>query len=241
MINQILVIDTETTGLDHEKDKVVEIGAVMVAYSPKKGKAKAKGTIKGSFQTLVNPLMKMPPYARAVHHLSDEDLKDAPLFDVALEELKEFSGKDKFWAAAQSAGFDSGFFPKKSKWICTWRCARHLWPDLESHSNQALRYALPDVNDWIEKAGADKAMPPHRALPDAWVTAHVVLKMLEGKTPDELLALTEEPILMKKIPFGMHRGTKFEELPASYLSWMCRQVDMDPDAKFSADYWLRQK
>jgi exodeoxyribonuclease X len=235
MISTVVVIDTETTGVDHEKDKVVEIGAVRVEYKKKGSK------VRDVFSTLVNPLMPMPPYSRAVHHISNRDVKDAPLFPDALDMLRTFVGKGKFLAAAHSAAFDSGFFPKKSPWICTWRCARHLFPDLESHSNQALRYALPDVNEWIEEAGPELAMPPHRALPDAWVTAHVVRKMLETKTPEELQELTEAPILMKTIRFGMHRGTKFEELPASYLSWMCRQPDMDPDAKHTADHWLRNK
>jgi exodeoxyribonuclease X len=232
----IVVIDTETTGTDHEKDKVVEIGAVRVKTKGKRPK------VADTFSTLVNPLMPMPPYARGVHHISDEDLKDAPLFPDAIELLRDFCGKDKFVTAAHSASFDSGFFPKKSKWICTLRCARHLYPDLESHTNQALRYALPDVNDWIEKAGPEMAHPPHRALPDAWVTAHLVRRMLEdGKTAEELLALTEAPILLKTMRFGKHRGEKFENMPPDYLSWLCRQQDMDPDVKHTADHWLRKK
>lgn len=231
----VIVIDTETTGIDPEKDRIVEIGAVRV-YFGKDGAA-----VGDTFSVLVNPEMPIPPYARAIHHISDVDVFDCPTFPQAMEELRAFCGKERFVVAAHNAAFDSAFFPKKSQWICTWRCARHKWPELESHSNQALRYVLPDVNDWIEANDPEKALPPHRALPDAWVTAHVVKKMLEDETPGSLLDLTGSPILLPTIRFGKHRGERFENLPTSYLSWLVKQDDMDPDVKFTADQHLRRK
>ncbi len=233
-VTNVLVLDTETTGMDHEKDKVVEVGAVLLK---KKGK---KHAIAGDYSCLVDPGFPMPPYARAIHHISDEDLAGAFGFEEAIERLKAFAGLERFYIAAQNAQFDAGFFPKKSDWICTWRCGQHLWPDLESHSNQAMRYAVPGVNEAIEKAGAEKALPPHRALPDAWVTAHIVLKMLETKTPEELIELTKAPILLKKVRFGKHRGLLWSEVPKDYLAWVVRQQDMDSDVKHTASSLLRK-
>lgn len=231
MLN-VIVIDTETTGVDPEKDRVVEIGAVKVSMTKKGPK------LAGTFQTLVNPGMPIPPVARGIHHISDEEVSEAPSFDEALSDLRKWAGKEMI-PAAHNAKFDSAFFPKKKGWICTWRSARHLWPDFESHSNQSLRYLLPEVNEAIEKAGKEKALPAHRALPDAWVTAHVILEMLKDETPSSLLDLTNSPITLKKVTFGMHRGKLWTEVPRDYLSWVLRQKDMDEDVKHTADTVLR--
>jgi exodeoxyribonuclease X len=38
-------------------------------------------------------------------------------------------------------------------WVCTYKCALRIWPDLPSHGNQALRYHLGLINPF----GIDRA------------------------------------------------------------------------------------
>src|SRR5581483_118551 len=128
-----------------------------------------------------------------------------------------------------SAHFDSKFVPLEGEWICTWRCARHLWPDAPSHSNQTLRYWIKHLDFYANMEG--RAMPPHKALPDAWVTAHVLMEMLKVKTVEELVALTKAPILLKTVHFGKHRGEEWAKVPRDYLAWVCRTQDMDADVR----------
>lgn len=229
MFGSILVLDCETTGLDPATEAVVEVAAVLV---------NATG-IQDFWHSLVNPGRPIPAVSRAIHHLSDEDVATAPCFTEAMLTL---SGRmtENVLAAAHFAAFDSGFFRFEIP-ICTWRCATHLWPDAPSHGNQVLRYWLDGLNSELLKSSAGDTTflaPPHRALPDAWVTAHIVRRMLQIKTPLELRELTRTPILHKKFHFGMHRGVPIPQVPRDYLLWLLRQKDVDPDVAHTCRHYL---
>ena len=53
---------------------------------------------------------------------------------------------------------------------------------VNKHSNQVLRY-------WLGlRLDADLAMPPHRAGPDAYVTAHLLLRMMALASVEQMIA-----------------------------------------------------
>lgn len=64
-----LVLDTETTGLIPETDRVVELAAHSVDL--------ATGTVTSVFDQLINPGRPIPPEASAIHHLVDRDVAGA--------------------------------------------------------------------------------------------------------------------------------------------------------------------
>lgn len=68
----ILVLDTETTGLDVARDRVVSIGALRLV-----GGRLYRAT---SFDRLVNPGMSIPPRSTAIHGITDAMVADAPPF-----------------------------------------------------------------------------------------------------------------------------------------------------------------
>ncbi|MEX2408283.1 MAG: 3'-5' exonuclease, partial [Rhodovibrionaceae bacterium] len=82
---EAVVLDTETTGLDASKDRLVQIGAVLVRG----------GEIDPSahFETLVNPGVAIPTSASAIHGIHDRDLVAAPGPAEALAALAEFVGE----------------------------------------------------------------------------------------------------------------------------------------------------
>lgn len=94
LTNPIIFFDLESTGLDIAKDRIVEISLLKVFPD---------GTEK--IKTLrINPGVKMPADAFAIHHISDEDVKDCPKFaDVAKELAKDFEGCDL-------AGYNSSYY-----------------------------------------------------------------------------------------------------------------------------------
>jgi DNA polymerase III subunit epsilon len=94
-----IVLDTETTGLDpFQGHRLIEIGCVELLNGIPSGKA---------FHRYLNPERMVPAEAFAVHGLSDDFLKDKPLFAEVAQELLAFIGDAPI--VAHNALFDLGF------------------------------------------------------------------------------------------------------------------------------------
>lgn len=224
--NDIIIIDTETTGVDHEKDKVIEIAAIRVTN---------EWEVIKTFEQLIDPQMDIPPESSAVHHLTARDLIGKPTIDDVYPALMEFVGDTTL--AAHNAKFDSGILPGlPNKWLCTLRLARHLWPKRPSHKVQALRY-------WLGLIDIDlKGLNPHRALADILVTLEVFKQMVQhhgGASIADLIEFANSPITVEVMPFGKHRGEPLIAVPRSYKTWALKNIDdMDPDLKWSIEKTL---
>ena len=94
-----IVFDTETTGLDFENDRVVEIGGIELWNHIPTGK---------SFHRFVRPVgRRVDPAAFDVHGISDEFLADKPVFSEILEDFLAFF--DGAVLIAHNATFDMRF------------------------------------------------------------------------------------------------------------------------------------
>lgn len=92
--NPLIFFDLETTGVNAAKDKIVEISYIKVYPNGKE----ESNTIR------INPGRHIPEEATAVHHITDDDVKNCPSFkDVAKELSRVFEGCD-------IAGFNSNRF-----------------------------------------------------------------------------------------------------------------------------------
>jgi DNA polymerase-3 subunit epsilon len=93
----IALIDLETTGRDASVDRIVEIGVVV-------GKG---GEVVSRRNWLVHPGQPIPEEARAVHGISDDDVKDAPRFAAIAGEVAD--ALMGCIPAAYNAPFDRAF------------------------------------------------------------------------------------------------------------------------------------
>jgi DNA polymerase-3 subunit epsilon len=93
----IVMIDVETTGKDPSLDRVVEVGIAI---------ARA-GVIVERKNWLVNPGRPIPKEAVEVHKITDDDVKDAPLFGAIGGEIAEAIAGHV--PAAYNAAFDRAF------------------------------------------------------------------------------------------------------------------------------------
>jgi DNA polymerase III epsilon subunit-like protein len=131
------------------------------------------------------------------------------------------------------SGVPDDIIPKEK--ICTWCCARHLWPDAPGFANQTLRY-------WRELK--IKTGPSHRALADAMVTDALLARMLLECTPQKLIELTATPVLQTKVPFGKFRGKLWKDVDIDYCRWLLhpnREPPFNDEVKFAARHWLKIK
>lgn len=218
----IRVIDFETTDIPPDAS-VCEAAYVDVLAEPPR---LAGRPYKNGWQTLVRTETPMSLTALATHHIPEDVVRTSGIpWNSAKATLMGIGTSDGVpdIFAAHNAEFEKAFFnPPDSKWIDTYKVALHLWPDSPSHGNQVLRY-------YLDLEVGEGASPPHRALPDAWVTAHILIKALEhiDSSVEKLVAWSSEPPYLLKMPFGKYAGQRFDEIPEDYLSWILRQKDID--------------
>ena len=233
VLPRVRVIDLETTGSRPPAHDVCEVGWQDVVLG-RDGRWEIGGERGARF---VNPGRLIPPVTMAVHHIMDADVVDAPFWrDAAPAALRPDGGV--LALAAHRASFEQRFCTPElaggARWICTWKCALRLWPASPSFSNQVLRY-------WRMPAGLDRdvGLPVHRAMPDAYVTAHHLRDQLNAASLEQLLAWSAEPGLLPRVPAGPDRGRAWAELDGQALQRLT--VDRDEDVRFSAATELRRR
>ena len=235
----ITVIDCETTGTDAAVDRVVEFAAVPihVIEAAPGSDLRPVYTAGEGVSSLVYPGIPIPPQASAVHHLIDEDVESAPPLGRAINQVLGplWQSDENLICCAHNARFDRSFLPplQNAKWLDTYRCAMHLFPDAPTHSNQGLRYAL--------RLPVPRDLPVHRALGDCVVTAHLLLRLLQERSLDELLTLSRKAVVLKTIRFGKHKGMAWTEAPMNYLEWLAEQKSEDPDVRFTVAFELKRR
>lgn len=184
----IIVLDTETTGLDHKTEKLIEIAAV-----------KMRGTeIIETFTSLVNPQKHIRHSSFLIHHISEDMVKDAPTIDEVLPRFLEFVGDHTY--VAHNAIFDYSFINEATKAVLgqrfqnnrvdTFEMYRSVFPDEPSHGLSAM----------LKRFGYDETVI-HRALDDAMALAKLYPKLrelYEQKYDWQLSQLKNVPYLLER-------------------------------------------
>ena len=134
--NQVyVVVDVETTGGRAENHRVTEIGAVKIQ----------NGEIIDQFQTLLNPERSIPAFITKLTGITNEMVKDAPLFSDIADSFSNFMGYAIF--AAHNVNFDYGFVKAeygrmgqkfRHPKICTCTSMRKHYPGYRSYSLKNL-------------------------------------------------------------------------------------------------------
>ncbi|MCP3682481.1 MAG: hypothetical protein GY861_07290 [bacterium] len=160
------VIDIETTGLSKHYHKITEIAAAKLN----------NGKIVKSYQTLVNPEVRIPSFITRLTGIDNEMVKDAPLIRDALPSFKKFLGDSVF--VAHNATFDFGFLSRNLQTyhkhelsntrLCTRKLANRIFPELP-------RKRLGDLCDFLSVNNTQA----HRAMGDVKATAKIFTNMLD--------------------------------------------------------------
>lgn len=246
------VLDTETTGLDVETAKIVEIGAcdVYVERSFSLEVFEGPRFVQSAAESwLCNPGIPIPPDAKAVHHIIDSDVALSPPASSVIAGLLPSVpvAESAVVFVAHNVKYDRPILereglPRGARWLCTHRLAMHVWPDAPSYKNEVLRYWLGfDELPWSRRLRdlvGDRAATTHRAAHDAGVTALLLreaiarLNTMQYDDVDALIAWAESAVVLKgQIGFGKHFDKTWAEvaqLDAGYFDWMIKQEDREP-------------
>lgn len=163
----MLVVDTETTGLDVERARVVAVGAVRLH-----GARLYRGA---TLDRLVAPEVPIPPGSTAIHGITPDMVVDAPAFPDVFAELRAMMqgtvllghniGFDVAVLQRECARFGLDWAPPASLDILL--LAGALWPERADLRLESLAAAL----------GVD-VHGRHTALGDCLVTAQIFQRML---------------------------------------------------------------
>lgn len=180
-----VVFDSETTGLDPSVDEVVQLGAVRVVN----GKTVAGET----FESLVNPGIKIPALSTKVHGIDNDMVSDAPEFADVCTRFHDFS-KDAVFVA-HNAAFDMAFLHKTGPKID--RTFDH--PVLDTVLMSAAVFggsAVHTLDAICERLNITiPETQRHTAMGDAVATANALIAMIricEGRGIDTFGALQAE-------------------------------------------------
>jgi len=181
MEKKLIVLDTETTGLEVEQGhRVIEIGAVLLDGRKRTDQ---------HFHTFLNPQRAIDEEAQKVHGISNEQLLNEPEFSEIAEQFIEFV--DGGVLIIHNAAFDLGFlnaelkrassqYPKLEE-ICevedTLLLARSKFP--------GQRNSLDALSSRFEISGYDRSF--HGALLDANILADVFIHLTGGQSKFEFM------------------------------------------------------
>lgn len=160
------VIDLETTGGNHDTDKIIEIGMVRIENLK----------ISADKNYLIDPEIIIPDFIQKLTTIKQKDVKGKPKIEDVLNEIIDFIGDDII--VAHNTSFDVPFLNSvlrrngkeelKNRVICTNVMTKHMIPEI---MNSNLNYMSQLFN--IGHANA------HRAYDDAIATAKLLLKYLD--------------------------------------------------------------
>lgn len=164
LLNDYLVVDLETTGLNPKEDKIIEIGAVKIL----------NGKVVDTYQTFVNPRRKLEDRIIELTNISQDMVDGAPPIEEVLPEFLEFAGD--LTLCGHRVLFDYSFLKKQATnlklsfermGIDTLRISRICLPELEKKTLGFMceHYQIP--------------LEAHRAINDAKATGKLFEKLKE--------------------------------------------------------------
>lgn len=227
----VLVLDTETTGLSHASDKIIELAMLLVQVDCATGRP--FGLVE-SFEGFEDPGMPIPEVARQITGIDDDMVRGHRLDDARVLALLERADL----VVAHNAGFDRPFLEARfpafaaKPWACSF--ADIDWKALGAET--AKLSALAQDQGWFYDA--------HRALVDCHALLQVLCvqrseattgmgRLLQAaQRPSYKLSATGSPFESKDVLKG--RAYRWD---ADGRVWYCSLSD--DDALQSELVWLR--
>ena len=235
-MSKLIFVDVETTGLEVQ-DRICEIALIL-----------SDDVEVYISSCLCRSTKKINTSAMALHHITNEMLKDAPSCSDSdtYKLLQENNSHDNI-LIGHNINFDINMLEKEGfssqyTLVDTLRCVKSLIPECEIFQLQYLRYELLLYKDEVKiSKGLGIDLKAHRALSDTLHTKLLYEVLLQYATLSQLIEISAKPVLMQKLLFGKYSGRYIEEIvetDPSYLQWVLNLEDIDEDLAYSIKYYL---
>jgi DNA polymerase-3 subunit epsilon len=166
-----LVLDTETTGLEPGDHRIVEIGALELINHIPTGR---------TYHQYINPRRPMPAEAEAIHGISEEFLRDKPVFESVAQAFVDFIGDGTL--VIHNAKFDVKFLNfelgrvdkpaiRMDRVVDTLEMARNRFPGAQNSLDGLCRRFRIDSAKRVK----------HGALLDSELLADVYVELIGGR------------------------------------------------------------
>jgi DNA polymerase III epsilon subunit family exonuclease len=168
LLNELdfVVVDVEATGAKTPPNRIIELGAYRIH----------EGRIADRFLTLVNPEIPIPRFVMALTGISNEMVKEAPLFADVVPRWLDFVSEAVL--VAHNAPFDTSFLNHEISRVYP----GHRMVNTHLCTVELCRRAMPGLDNYrLDTISSHFSIPltsRHRAGSDALATAHIFLLLL---------------------------------------------------------------
>lgn len=151
----LIVLDVETTGLDHTKEKIIEFAGLKLV----------NGEIVEEFETLINPEQHIRYSSINIHGITEEMVADAPKTEEIMPKILEFVSEHPI--VAHNAIFDYNFLNETSMALYSKELSNHYFD-----SQQMFREICPEekshgLDALLNRFDIEEQGQKHRAMADA--------------------------------------------------------------------------
>ena len=167
---RILVLDTETTGLDFGSDRIIEIGIIEL---------KDNVITQNYFHEYINPEKKISLSAQKIHGISNEFLIDKPTFNSIAQKFLKFIKNDTI--IIHNADFDTSFLNRELQ-NCGYDKIKNSVVDTIKLAKKEFPGQTVNLDSLCRKLSiVNTRQDYHGALLDANLLSKVYLKLTTGK------------------------------------------------------------
>ncbi|MCA9540340.1 MAG: 3'-5' exonuclease [Myxococcales bacterium] len=243
----LFALDAETTGVDPQTDRIVELGGAYLQAGERRGPM---------LRTLVDPQVYIPAKASQVHGIKVEDVEGAPRWPEVAARLERHFAARPVLVGYNILGFDKPLIDaENARHGIAWRTPRALDPFLWAYWHDRGERTRK-LGSTCERYGVE--LPENRAHTadaDAEATGLLLIAMVqEGVMPDDVeRAFAEQGLIERhlraemdrygrylyrdradgrvKLGLGRHIGTPVEEAEIDYLKWMLGRPELPEEAR----------
>jgi DNA polymerase III epsilon subunit family exonuclease len=166
LLEEFVALDVETTGLKPSRQRIIEIAAIRYRH----------GQVERSYETLLHPGRGIPEFITQLTTITNEHVREAPIFADVAKELVEFIGDSLI--VGHNVSFDINFVNAE--------LARVEMPPLINERLDTMGLAVRLLRSLrkpsLDRVASAVGLSPrrvHRAGGDARLTAEVALRLVD--------------------------------------------------------------